>query len=392
MLNYYSVLGLSESATQEEIKAAFKKLALKYHPDKNQGDTSMEERFKEVNHAYQVLSNAYEKARYDIQLMYGRSQQSFYQAPQQEEKIPPRPRYRRPVYSEPKIDWKENWIATAYAFGFTFVVASLVMIAISIKRYVDEQEMKKLLSERREIFESVKGEYALGNVELALTDLNRLGAFMPSEEDMVEYKTSLYESFIFNGESNFNKGAYEEAVFYFELIEGYSPSKPLPIKQHLAIAYKETNQPYKAIKLLKELMIYKFKSLEVYVTTAEIYRDQLKSYEEALRYFELGDRLAVKTYESIYGKGYPLVMEGKFLPPVHYDLYSGLADIYLRLNKPELAVKSTRWNINIWPDSIDNYLTAAKGFEVLKNTTKACEHYQIAKGLGYDKTIPHNCN
>ncbi len=63
--DYYEVLGLEKGASDEEIKKAFRKLAIKYHPDKNQGNKEAEERFKEINEAYQVLSDPEKKAQYD---------------------------------------------------------------------------------------------------------------------------------------------------------------------------------------------------------------------------------------------------------------------------------------------------------------------------------------
>ena len=63
--DYYEVLGVSKEATKEEIKKAYRKQALKYHPDKNPGDKKSEENFKEAAEAYEVLSNDEKKARYD---------------------------------------------------------------------------------------------------------------------------------------------------------------------------------------------------------------------------------------------------------------------------------------------------------------------------------------
>lgn len=63
--DYYEVLGLQKGASEDEIKRAFRKLAIKYHPDKNQGNTEAEAKFKEINEAYQVLSDPEKKARYD---------------------------------------------------------------------------------------------------------------------------------------------------------------------------------------------------------------------------------------------------------------------------------------------------------------------------------------
>ena len=63
--DYYEVLGVSKEATKEEIKKAYRKQALKYHPDKNPGDKKSEDNFKEAAEAYEVLSNEEKKARYD---------------------------------------------------------------------------------------------------------------------------------------------------------------------------------------------------------------------------------------------------------------------------------------------------------------------------------------
>lgn len=63
--DYYEVLGLQKGASDDEIKKAFRKMAMKYHPDKNPGDKEAEEKFKEVNEAYGVLSDPDKKSKYD---------------------------------------------------------------------------------------------------------------------------------------------------------------------------------------------------------------------------------------------------------------------------------------------------------------------------------------
>ena len=63
--DYYEILGVKKDASQDELKKAFRHLARKYHPDLNKGSKEAEEKFKEINEAYQVLSDPQKKSQYD---------------------------------------------------------------------------------------------------------------------------------------------------------------------------------------------------------------------------------------------------------------------------------------------------------------------------------------
>ena len=68
--DYYSLLGVSRGASKAELKKAYKKLAMKYHPDRNQGDKSAEAKFKEVSEAYEVLTDQNKRQAYDLSLIH----------------------------------------------------------------------------------------------------------------------------------------------------------------------------------------------------------------------------------------------------------------------------------------------------------------------------------
>src|SRR5215510_10722054 len=63
--DYYATLGVAKTATEKELKQAFRRLARKYHPDLNPGDKSAESKFKEINEAYEVLGDAEKRKKYD---------------------------------------------------------------------------------------------------------------------------------------------------------------------------------------------------------------------------------------------------------------------------------------------------------------------------------------
>ena len=65
MKDYYSVLGLNKGVSDDEIKKAYRKLAMKYHPDRNEGDSKAESKFKEISEAYAVLSDKQKRDKYD---------------------------------------------------------------------------------------------------------------------------------------------------------------------------------------------------------------------------------------------------------------------------------------------------------------------------------------
>src|SRR2546422_7933173 len=63
--DYYAVLGVGRDASEGEVKKAYRKLAMTYHPDRNNGDKAAEEKFKEITEAYEVLSDPAKRATYD---------------------------------------------------------------------------------------------------------------------------------------------------------------------------------------------------------------------------------------------------------------------------------------------------------------------------------------
>tara|TARA_B100001093_G_scaffold518011_1_gene601374 strand:- start:390 stop:1349 length:960 start_codon:yes stop_codon:yes gene_type:complete len=71
--DYYQILGVSQDADQDTIKKSYRKLSMKYHPDKNKGDPTAEEKFKEISNAYTILSDKEAKSRYDIERRFGGS-------------------------------------------------------------------------------------------------------------------------------------------------------------------------------------------------------------------------------------------------------------------------------------------------------------------------------
>jgi hypothetical protein len=126
-LNYYNVLGLEQNATKAEIKAAYRKLALVYHPDKNPGDASAQKKFLEIANAYRMLNDDLQRARYDRSLR-DDDLEAFHQYWEQvkpEKRPPPPPYYYR--YAREKVVYSPR----TYALG-ALAIAAIAGLALLV--------------------------------------------------------------------------------------------------------------------------------------------------------------------------------------------------------------------------------------------------------------------
>jgi len=392
MINHYHTLGLSENATPEEIKAAFKKLAVKYHPDKHPGRTDMEEKFKEINQAHQILSDPYEKARYDLKLKYQRFSENQPPPNQRPYGQPRRPPYHRPRYYT-KADQRKNTIATIYAFGITFLIGALVMGGVWVKRSYDNVQYQKVLSERRATFNEAKDAFEKGNYLAAYNVMTQFKFFNYEESDMKAFKRNMVNQIIEKGDNYMEQKDYHAAIALYKLVFDLKPELPwYDVKKSLVKAYKLSGQIEETIAMLENFLVEDFEVILSLVELAEINRDYLNNPQKAMENFQLGHKRAVRRYKHFYGEAYPIVIRQEYLPRSHYRLYTGLADMYLRLDDPEMAIKAADWNKYVWPDSIHAYTTSAESYFVLGDQSKACEEYYSAIERGWTGEQLTNCN
>ncbi len=131
--NYYHILGLDSSTSQAGIKAAFRKLAKKYHPDKNPNDPSLEIKFKRINEAYETLSNPDKKWIYDQKLA-GKSQKTYTSPPSDfATSTPPEYSDRKSTYKKRKAKYKANKITYTQGtlmFGKIFVLVLIMFVIL----------------------------------------------------------------------------------------------------------------------------------------------------------------------------------------------------------------------------------------------------------------------
>lgn len=155
MANYYQVLGVNTTAGEQEIKASYKKLAVQFHPDKHGGDPYYEERFKQINQAYQVLSNSTFRKKYDLKLQYGyKASPSSTQKNTKKsagEDQPPRYSYRK---SKPKPrPTKKSTGTKYYGYWLVLIIGMLATAGGFMYSFMNEYATEKYFTEGEKFYE-----------------------------------------------------------------------------------------------------------------------------------------------------------------------------------------------------------------------------------------------
>ncbi len=389
MRNYYEILGISEDAGQREIKTAFKKLAVLYHPDKHNGNPATEEQFKEVNMAYQVLSNPVKRANYDYRLKYSVPTYS---------PAPPRPPYQRPVYTKRSVrsddftkeDLRRNAIGTLWAFGLSLVLATVVMGAMKTYTHYQDVKLAAMLQERRIVYNSAVSEFKEGNIEETLDILATFNQFYKTEEDIRAFKESLLRELIEKGDHHFEAGEYDPALQNYLLASPYLIYLSFDFRHRLARCYQETHQFEKALDMYRDLLKTGLQKRMILMNMAQIYRDDLRDYQESLHIYNQAANLAIDNYISTFGKAYLILIHSGNVPEEDFDIFLGEARAYLLTGDVKQSLHETKWLSNVWPKRAEIYLLRAECYRAMGFEDIACENLEMATKIAPlpDHVIP----
>lgn len=132
MTDYYQTLGVSRQAGEKEIKSAFKKLAFQYHPDRNPGNIAAEEKFKQINEAYQVLSDVNGKLIYDLKLSGQYTPPPVYQTYTPPQHRPTYAQGESRAYARPQYTYNSAQAGKVYLIG---MLVLLIMGALGYSLY-----------------------------------------------------------------------------------------------------------------------------------------------------------------------------------------------------------------------------------------------------------------
>ncbi|MGF1639153.1 MAG: DnaJ domain-containing protein [Cyclobacteriaceae bacterium] len=272
MKDYYHILEIDNEATISEIKAAFRRLAHRYHPDKNPGDEDAAFRFIEINEAYNILSDKALRDRYDFRKAYG------YDPGYQIEEVathrprrPPPPEFYRKHYKKEKTEYTRG----AYfwgAFSVLAIVLSVSYFSVYMLRESSERDFQKGVSYYR------LGDYytAVAMLRRSVRDLSQyndlaliLSGKIIAEEwndytmaleylDKAQYYSSsdsiISEIYYLKGYCYNQLGESKSALDNYRHVQGIWPKVDSAIYQISILQLMKFNEPEKALQGFNELI------------------------------------------------------------------------------------------------------------------------------------------
>ena len=344
MIDYYKILSLQQTANISEIKASFKQLAIKYHPDKNPNDRSAEEKFKEINEAYQVLSDPNKKATYDFLLTYGFQ-------PQQETNTQNRHRPRA-QYKGEKIRPEPRKVKLLYLYIFSGF-AAFITFGFYFFSFMENQAANGMLKKAELLYYKEGKPYeALKQLSAALTKNDEFSeAYFQTGKIVFKEIGNFTESLYYLDQAIYTAKGTEDSLGHYYFWRG---------KANKALTYSD-----KALSDFKSAFTYLPENSELQLELAEIYLYKFRKFDEAIIYFDMLLNENSKNYQALVGKGISLQKKLEYEKSFTYlesakNLQYGNGDALFYLGWYELNYK--------------------------KDTIQACDYWQNAGQKGVKET------
>ncbi|ELR69309.1 Chaperone protein DnaJ [Fulvivirga imtechensis AK7] len=399
MLDYYKILGITRNADHEIIKAAYKKLALKYHPDRNPNNKDAEECFKLINEAHQVLSNAHKKAQYDLILNYSYQSYEATQRTRTSSQHPPRRRSERSVYDrygkQPwgyapnyktappyKID-KNYYKVQLFTLTAVCIVAILITGLIKINLYLEEQRALELKAKNDQILAQAQLLYDNSKYRQAFDMITGLIRDNPIESVYAVKKEAMLAGLYDQTIALYKHADYQSAVLNLEVLRDYQRPMSLNTWRMIADCNYQLKNYRQAIHALDYIFIRDKNNIELATTIGNIYYDHLGNISKALEYYNEAKRMFKDQQSSTYGKAFELVMSVKNTPPIYYELFFKRAEINMADKNFEEAITDYNWAIFLRPDSAGAYYYRGNCKQKTGKISSACRDWKNAADLGH---------
>lgn len=381
MEDYYNILGLDPSADMVQIRAAYKRMAMQYHPDHNPGDVQAEETFKKINEAYHTLSDALKKSRYDSRFHPGDISINPEVFDAYEEK---RRKYWRMQQAKQwtyKID-KEYFKIQGLAFLVFIIIAGFCFAIIHTAYYFLEQKRLAKWREDTQAINQVNALFIQGKFDDAFGEMSALKKNNPLEFRFIITYDSLMNELHELAEQEFNANNFSDAIRYFFILQHYeTPARYETLLRIVQCQYYLGNFK-EALQVMKSLHDQRPEDLQLIYQIGLINLEQLDNVDEALQYFDLGKQLFKKNFSEAYGEAFMLVMNPANVPDIYFEIFYARAKTNLKLKRYKDVLSDCTWSIYLRPDKGESYRLRALANLQEGNAREVCTDLKMARNLG----------
>lgn len=386
MQDYYQILGLPQTATSAQIRAAFKRLAMQYHPDRNPNNPIAEEIFKQVNEAYHVLSDPVKKSRYDSRFYTYETQSATHAAEAYARDMRRRQYQARRQYA-PKTE-KTYTITGSYfkVQGLAFLVF-LVLSGISFgiihlasfffDRYQANIHYENVLKARE-----VNALFGAGKIDEAISRIAILTDQAPMEFVFRDTRDSLIAETGRMAEKNFVGRNFEQALRYFKYYIKYQERGQSETLEKIYSCQYYLGQYEQALQSLKQLHSEKPWSLELIYRIAVLNLEYLKNTKEAMFYLDLGEKTFRNNMTDIYGEAFMVMLDPKDIPDRYFEIFILKAETEISLSDFKEAESDLELAIYLRPLRPEGYRSRAILNGLRQRYRSACADLRKAKELG----------
>ena len=382
MTNYYEILGIDQGADSSQIRAAYKKLAMEYHPDRNPSNKEAEEVFKIVNEAYHTLSDSLKKSRYDAAL----NPQLIFTAEDRRE-INKWKYYRGQMAQQKKyvID-HEYFKIQGLALLVFIVIAGFCFALLHTAQYVVEQKRMKHYLANTKTLQQAGSLFSSGQFDEAFSVIYNLNANDPLDYRSNFARDSLVSELRRMADKKFNEKDFSSAVELYIILKKHEKPVTVETTRNISISQYYLGNFKESLQAMKQLHNQHPNSPELAFSIGTINLEKLENYEEALHYFTFGKKLFKENLTKVYGAAFEVIMDPADAPDIYFQIFSGRARTNIKLNNFDEAITDCNWAIYLRPNEGEPYKLRAIAKVNGKNFDGVCQDLTSAKRLGASET------
>jgi curved DNA-binding protein CbpA len=386
MQDFYEVLGVDKNADPVVIKAAFKRMAMRYHPDKNPGNREAEEMFKTINEAYHTLTDPVKRSRYDSRF-HRIIADDYNDAYWQEIK---RRRYYqwKQAQEKPYIFDKNYFKIQGLAFLVFLIIAGFCFGIINTAHYyVQQQELAKLEA-NSQLLNQVKGLFDAGKFDDAFVMIHGLQQKDPLEFRFAYARDSLVDALRVMADRKFAEQDFKGAIAHYLVLKNYEHPIRFETLDNMSMCQYYLGNYKESLQALKHLHNQQPYNLALIYQIGVINLEKVDNAEEALQYFTLGKKLFKENLGQVYGKAFQIVMNPADASDIYYYIFHARAMTNLKLKNYKDAATDCNWAIYLRPAMGEPYYLRATANIHNKDFTNVCDDLSKASLKGITQSYP----